>query len=88
MTSPRDAAFDALLDSYQLVTPLLDADREAAGGRKQYDDAYFEAFLAKASRYSNAACPSNHGEASTHPRRVGAAGTLPGQKGRPVRASQ
>ena len=45
MTSPRDAAFDALLDSHQLVTPLLDADREAAGGRKQYDDAYFEAFF-------------------------------------------
>lgn len=47
MISPRDAAFDALLDSYQLVTPLLDADREAAGGRKQYGDAYFEAFFAK-----------------------------------------
>jgi len=47
MTSPRDAVFDALLDSHQLVTPLLDADREAAGGRRQYDDAYFEAFFAK-----------------------------------------
>lgn len=47
MASPRDAAFDALLASYQLVKPLLDADREAAAGRKQYDDAYFEAFFAK-----------------------------------------
>ncbi len=47
MASPRDAAFDALLDSHQLVASLLDADREAAGGRKQYDDAYFEAFFAK-----------------------------------------
>jgi hypothetical protein len=47
MVSPRDAAFDALLGSHQLVTSLLDADREAAGGRKQYDDAYFEAFFAK-----------------------------------------
>ncbi len=47
MTSPRDAAFDALLDSHHLVTSLLDADREAAGLRKQYDDAYFEAFFAK-----------------------------------------
>ena len=47
MASPRDAAFDALLESYQLVTPLLDADREAAGLRKQYDEAYFEAFFAK-----------------------------------------
>ncbi len=26
---------------------LLDADREAAGLRKQYDEAYFEAFFAK-----------------------------------------
>ena len=47
MASPRDAAFDALLDSHQVVAPLLNADREAAGGRKQYDDAYFEAFFAK-----------------------------------------
>jgi hypothetical protein len=47
MASPRDSAFDALLASHQLVTPLLNADREAAGGRKQYDDAYFEAFFAK-----------------------------------------
>ena len=48
MTSPRDAAFDVLLDSHQLATALLDADREAAGGRKLYDDAYFEAFFARA----------------------------------------
>jgi hypothetical protein len=47
MASPRDAAFDALLDSHQLVAPLLDADREAAGVRKQYDETYFEAFFAK-----------------------------------------
>lgn len=47
MASPRDAAFDALLAGYQLVRPLLDADREAAAGRAQYDDAYFEAFFAK-----------------------------------------
>lgn len=47
MASPRDAAFDALVAGYQLVTPLLDADREAAAGRNQYDDAYFEAFFAK-----------------------------------------
>ena len=47
MASPRDAAFDALLDSHRLVAPLLEADREAAGLRKQYDEAYFEAFFAK-----------------------------------------
>jgi hypothetical protein len=48
MTSPRDAAFDVLLESHQLATALLEADREAAGGRKLYDDAYFEAFFARA----------------------------------------
>src|SRR6185503_8440575 len=47
MASPRDAAFDAMLDSHRLVAPLLEADREAAGLRKQYDEAYFEAFFAK-----------------------------------------
>jgi hypothetical protein len=47
MASPRDAAFDALLGSHQLVTSLLEADREAAGGRNRYDDAYFDAFFAK-----------------------------------------
>lgn len=47
MTSPRDTAFDVLLESYQLVRPLLNADKEAAAGRDQYDDGYFEAFFAK-----------------------------------------
>jgi hypothetical protein len=46
MTSPRDAAFAVLLDSYQLVASLLAADKEALQGRDVYDDAYFEAFLA------------------------------------------
>jgi hypothetical protein len=47
IASPRDAAFDALLASYQLVTPLLAADKEALGGKDMYDDAYFEAFFLK-----------------------------------------
>jgi hypothetical protein len=47
MPSARDAAFDALLASHQLVDPLLRADREAIGNRDVYDDAYFEAFFMK-----------------------------------------
>jgi hypothetical protein len=47
MLSPREAVFDALLASHQLVAPLLAADKEAAGGRKQYDEVYFDAFFAK-----------------------------------------
>jgi hypothetical protein len=42
----RDAAFDALLESYQLVQPLLDADRAAAAGKDTYDDDYYEKFFA------------------------------------------
>lgn len=47
MLSPREAAFDALLASHQLVAPLLEADKTAAAGSKRYDDAYFDAFFAK-----------------------------------------
>jgi hypothetical protein len=43
----RDAAFDALLASYQLVDQVLKADDEAKAGRDTYDDAYFEAFFSK-----------------------------------------
>lgn len=39
---PRDAAFDALLESYQLVDRVLQADREASAGKDTYDDEYFE----------------------------------------------
>jgi len=48
VTSARDAAFDVLLASYQLVEPLLRADREASGGRAVYDEAYFERFFDRA----------------------------------------
>jgi hypothetical protein len=43
----RDAAFDALLGSYQQVDAVLKADREAIAGKDVYDDAYFEAFFVK-----------------------------------------
>jgi hypothetical protein len=43
----RDAAFDILLASYQLVDQILKADREAIAGKDAYDDAYFETFFAK-----------------------------------------
>jgi hypothetical protein len=46
--SARDAAFDALLASHQLVDPLLRADKDAIGNRDVYDDVYFEAFFVKA----------------------------------------
>ena len=45
--SARDAAFAVLLESYQLVEPLLAADKEAIGAKDTYDDAYFETFFAK-----------------------------------------
>jgi hypothetical protein len=41
----RDAAFDVLLASYQLVDPILKADSEAIAGKDTYDDAYFQAFF-------------------------------------------
>jgi hypothetical protein len=43
----RDFAFDAALDAYQLVPRILDADKEAVGSTRQYDDRYFEAFFTK-----------------------------------------
>jgi hypothetical protein len=48
ITNPRDAAFDVLLASYQLVDPLLKADKAAAAGKDTYDDGYFEKFFAGA----------------------------------------
>lgn len=48
ITSPRDFAFDTLLSSFQKVDALLKADKDAIGAKDTYDDAYFEAFFAKA----------------------------------------
>ena len=47
MPDARDAAFDALLASYQKVDAILKADTEAAAGKDVYDADYFEKFLAK-----------------------------------------
>ena len=47
MKNPRDAAFDILLASHQLVQPLLEADKEAIAGKDTYDDDYYEKFFAK-----------------------------------------
>lgn len=46
ITAPRDAAFETLLSSFRLVSPLLEADKKAVAGRESYDDKYFEAFFA------------------------------------------
>lgn len=43
----RDAAFAALLRSYELAQPVLDADRAALAGGTAYDDGYFERFFAR-----------------------------------------
>jgi hypothetical protein len=48
ITTPRDTAFDILLESYQLVPKLLEADRTASGGRSNYDDRYYDAFFSAA----------------------------------------
>jgi hypothetical protein len=45
--SPRDFAFDTLLESFQKVPAVLEADKEAVGDKDTYDDAYFEAFFVK-----------------------------------------
>ena len=42
----RDAMFDTLLASYQLVDPILKADKEASAGKETYDAAYYEKFFA------------------------------------------
>jgi hypothetical protein len=48
IANARDAAFDVLLASHQLVPRLLQADKDAAGGRQIYDNAYFDRFFANA----------------------------------------
>jgi hypothetical protein len=48
ITAPRDAVFEILLASFQLVDPLLAADKKAVAGRTVYDDAYFDAFFSNA----------------------------------------
>jgi hypothetical protein len=45
VTNARDTAFEVLFASYQLVQPVLDADKAAAVGKETYDDEYFEKFF-------------------------------------------
>jgi hypothetical protein len=45
VTNPRDFAFEALLSSYQLVEPLLAADKAAIQGKEEYGDDYFDKFF-------------------------------------------
>ena len=45
LTSPRDAAFDALLVSYAQVDKVLAADDAAKAGKDVYDDDYYEKFF-------------------------------------------
>jgi len=47
MPNARDAAFDALLASYQTVDAIMKADAEAAAGRDVYDEEYFEKFFTR-----------------------------------------
>jgi hypothetical protein len=47
ITSPRDTSFAVLLDSYQLVDTLLEADTAAIAGKDTYDDEYFEKFFTR-----------------------------------------
>ena len=47
IVNARDAAFDALLASYQLVDRILNADNEAKQGKDAYDDEYFERLFTK-----------------------------------------
>jgi hypothetical protein len=42
ITNPRDEAFRVLLDSYQLVDAILQADKQAVAGKETYDDDYYE----------------------------------------------
>ena len=46
--SARDFVFAALLGSFPLAQPVLDADKSAATGREVYDDEYFRVLFEKA----------------------------------------
>lgn len=47
VTDARALVFERLLSSFQLVAPILDADRAALGSRSAYDDRYFEELRAR-----------------------------------------
>jgi hypothetical protein len=45
LADPRDVSFRVLLDSYQLVDGILQADKKASTGKETYDDDYYEKFF-------------------------------------------
>ena len=47
IASPRDFMFATLSDSFQLVDPILAADREAVKDRTSYDEGYFNQMFEK-----------------------------------------
>ncbi len=47
IANPREFVFATLSDSFQLVEPILAADREAVKGRTEYDDGYFAQMFEK-----------------------------------------
>lgn len=47
ITNPRDASFDILIVSVQLVDPVLKADTESIAGKDVYDDGYYETLFTK-----------------------------------------
>lgn len=47
IAAPREFVFATLSDSFQLVEPILAADREAVKGRTAYDDEYFAQMFEK-----------------------------------------
>ena len=46
ITNPRDESFRVLIDSYQLVDGILQADKTAVAGKETYDDDYYEKLFA------------------------------------------
>ena len=47
VVNARDFTFEALLGSFPLVQPILDADKRAVGNRAVYDDGYFAMFFGR-----------------------------------------
>jgi len=47
IANPREFIFDSLHASFQLMQPMLDADKAAVAGRDVYDDGYFTLFFSR-----------------------------------------
>jgi hypothetical protein len=46
IANPRDESFRVLIDSYQLVDGILQADKKAVAGKDSFDDDYYEKLFA------------------------------------------